>query len=260
MTGLEQTFPLSPSLSPDGLTLYYAAGGYPSHLYFATRAALGDTVFSAGTAISGLNSSYGEVTPRLGADGLELFYALIPDSSLLPRDIMVARRDDLSQPFSSSMAIVAVNTSSYKENTPWQRADGLELLYTSTESGNEDIWRATRVSTSDEYGSLAPVTELNTTSGDASPSLSLDGLTVHFGSNRTGGSGGRDLWYAERPTTDGTFGTPTNLAELNAAFNSSDTESDPALSLDGTELFFVSDRSGSMLIYRSERACTLFDQ
>ena len=44
----------------------------------------------------------------------------------------------------------------------------------------------------------APLTCINSTSGDFHPSVSADGATLFFGSNRLGGAGGGDLWTTTR--------------------------------------------------------------
>ena len=74
------------------------------------------------------------------------------------------------------------------------------------------------------------------------PTLSQDGLEIFFSSNRTGGSGGWDIWTAKRIGVDKPFGTPTNVTLLNSS--SSDYETN--LSSDGLELFFASTRQGGL--------------
>ena len=60
-----------------------------------------------------------------------------------------------------------------------------------------------------------------------------------------------DLWVARRGAVDAPFGTPVPLSEL----NSTAVELDPALSLDGREIFFVSTRSGDYRIWHASREC-----
>ncbi len=64
--------------------------------------------------------------------------------------------------------------------------------------------------------------------------LSADGNTLYFGANRTGGSGGKDLWICDR---DGdAWGEPANLGP---AVNGPGDEDQPFLSSDGRELWFT---------------------
>ena len=105
---------------------------------------------------------------------------------------------------------------------------------------------------------LPPVNlaSVNTAAGDSAPTLSADGLTLYFHSNRAGGNGGADIWQATRSSLAEPFGTPTNIGD---AVNSGANETAPALSNDGLSLFFASTRSGGNGIsdvYMATRAST----
>jgi len=74
------------------------------------------------------------------------------------------------------------------------------------------------------------------------PSISADGLSLYFVSDRLGGSGDLDLWVAIRPTTDEDWGLPVNLG---LTVNSISKDENPCISADGLELYFASNRAGS---------------
>lgn len=82
---------------------------------------------------------------------------------------------------------------------------------------------------------------INTSSRDEGPSLSMDGLTLYFDSNRPGGEGDHDLWMTTRPARDESFGEPQNLG---AIVNGPGGEFGPHISPDGLSLHFISTRSG----------------
>ena len=84
---------------------------------------------------------------------------------------------------------------------------------------------------------------INTPGTEAGACLSADGLTLYFHSKRAGGMGDSDLWQAKRTSLDQSFGKPTNLGPL---INSSATEQGPAISRDGLEMFFYSERPGGL--------------
>lgn len=84
----------------------------------------------------------------------------------------------------------------------------------------------------------APVEELADESFGAHPTVSKDGLTLIFSSNREGGSGGIDLWIT-RKQTDGKWSQPLNLGE---SINSTGNEITPFLI--GDSLYFSSDGWG----------------
>jgi hypothetical protein len=66
-------------------------------------------------------------------------------------------------------------------------------------------------------------------------------LEVIFTSDRPGGQGGFDLWVATRASTSDLWSTPQNLGET---VNSGAADQRPAISWDGTELYFGSTRPG----------------
>ena len=82
---------------------------------------------------------------------------------------------------------------------------------------------------------------VNSSAHDQAPSISADGLMLFFGSNRSGGSGGHDIWVSTRTTKDDPWTVPVNLG---AKVNSSSIENGPCISVDGRTLFFHSNRSG----------------
>ena len=75
------------------------------------------------------------------------------------------------------------------------------------------------------------------------PSISADGLSLYFASNRPGGSGDSDLWVAIRPTTEDDWGQPLNLGPT---VNSVAKDENPCISADGLELYFASNRTGGL--------------
>lgn len=84
---------------------------------------------------------------------------------------------------------------------------------------------------------------VNSSSIDAGPALSKDGLTLYFHSNRPGGAGQTDLWVAQRARADLPWETPRNLG---AIVNSAAFDNVPVLSRDEHWLFFHSDRPGGL--------------
>jgi hypothetical protein len=71
---------------------------------------------------------------------------------------------------------------------------------------------------------------------DVSPRLSADERTLFFASERAGGLGAHDLYFATRASRTDTFDAPRALPALATAGD----ERDPSLSADGSALFFTS--------------------
>ncbi|MFO7615558.1 MAG: OmpA family protein [Bacteroidales bacterium] len=78
--------------------------------------------------------------------------------------------------------------------------------------------------------------DINSDHWDAQPSISPDGNTLYFASNRKGGVGSADIWKTER-TADGGWGKPVNLGR---PVNTAEVEMAPFIHYDNTTLYFSS--------------------
>lgn len=119
--------------------------------------------------------------------------------------------------------------------------DNKHLFYTITKDGpdgpNTDIYTADL-----NDGSWTPIRSLGDKVNDpiywdSQPSVSGDGNTLYFASNRPGGQGGIDIWMTKKGP-DGEWGVPTNLGpKINTPYN----EKSPFLHSDSQTLYFSSD-------------------
>jgi len=82
---------------------------------------------------------------------------------------------------------------------------------------------------------------VNSTVHEYGPSISADGLSLYFASNRPGGHGGLDIWVTTRPTKDEPWAEPVNLGPT---VNSSAGDWGGSIPANGLELFFEAPRSG----------------
>jgi Tol biopolymer transport system component len=91
--------------------------------------------------------------------------------------------------FGDAVLVAGLNTA-YEDARPNVRKDGLEIVFDSTRPGTlgaADIYSATRGATSVAWGEPVNLgTTVNTASNESRASLSWDGLTMYFGSNRPG--------------------------------------------------------------------------
>jgi len=126
-------------------------------------------------------------------------------------------------------------------------ADGLSIYFESDRSGghgNADLWIATRATTDDEWGqSFNLGSVVNSSAQDNCPSISVDGLSLYFSSNRSGTVGNMDLWVSTRETTADDWGTPSNLGPV---VNSSNADYMSHISADSLSLYFSSERPGGL--------------
>ncbi|MBV6418182.1 MAG: hypothetical protein CMLOHMNK_02981 [Steroidobacteraceae bacterium] len=129
--------------------------------------------------------------------------------------------------------------------------EGTFLYFSSTVSGNHDIYRSKR-RRDGSFGPPEPVTELNTEYDDRMPNVSRDGLEVVFSSTRptdangTAAFGGFDVYVATRRNTRQPFSAPVNVGPN---VNTSGSETRASLSWDLERLYFG--RNGD--IYSSSR-------
>lgn len=106
--------------------------------------------------------------------------------------------------------------------------------------GGWDIWESTL-----ENGrwSIPAAVTFNSDSNDFDPCFAPDGSGVYFFSNRRGGLGGDDLYFAYFDPHTGAYGYAVNLGEN---VNSAGDEWGPVLSADGKTLLFCTDGHGGL--------------
>jgi hypothetical protein len=245
-----------PMPSSDNGTLYFSRQGATEddeNIYQATRVERG-TVFSAATQLPIVNNGpKADGTPFIAPDGLAFYLFSKRPGGPGDRDLYISTRNTTADDFSTPVLVGNVNSDKI-DYLPWLAHDRLGLYFVSTRDGGQgssDIWLASRGVLTDQWTAPTNVSELNTSARDEGITLSRDGLTAIFASNREGSEGEVDLWLALRTSVDAPFSEPVNLSEVNSAGD----EVDPHLSNDGHELFFSSDRSGEQLLYRAWRDC-----
>ncbi len=114
-------------------------------------------------------------------------------------------------------APVAELASPSRTDNPTLTADLLEIFFTSDrQSGNGDVWFATRASPAQPFGAPQPLDAVNTAGFETSAAISADGLTLWFGSDRAGGAGGVDVWMAQRPARGAPWSTPVDVVPLSS--------------------------------------------
>ena len=202
------------TLSADGLRLYYRGG--PTTMALSARARL-DAPFGALTPVRGAGTD-GTIGAGSGgtmsADELELIYNA-------SGDLYVTRRTSASGDFAAGTPIPSLNDAVGQDWAPSLSPGGLELFFASSRGAamRYQIYRSTRsTTTSDAWSTPALVTidwgASPLPTGEQSPSLSQDGLTMFFGVE---GAGGVQMFMASRAATDAAaFGSPMRVGDLAA--------------------------------------------
>ena len=149
-----------------------------------------------------------------------------------PADMAVVR-DILWQPPQRLAELINTLEDDYE---PRPSADGQLLYLVRGKAGeNADIFCCAR--SIDGWSQATPLEMINSEFDDLGPAPSADGKRIYFYSDRPGGSGGYDLWMAER-NEDG-WQIPVNLSpSVNSKYN----DYGPAITPDGKTLYFSSNR------------------
>ena len=104
-----------------------------------------------------------------------------------------------------------------------------------------DIYASARIGDEGAFGAPVLVPELSSPFRDTRTTIRRDGLEMILSSGRPGGVGSEDLWVSTRASTLDPWSTPVNLG---AVVNTTAFDGGPALSFDGTTLYFHSNRPG----------------
>ncbi len=271
-------------ISKDGLSLYFGSwscgptpvppcrtDGYGQlDIYVSQRASVEDPWGPPQNLGPGINTSSNEQTPTISLDGHWLYFASDRPGTFGELDLYVSRRHNKRDDFGWQPAVNlggGVNTSAIERGPAHFEDDEtgtVTLYFSSTRPGGvgfEDIYASTLDEDAEDetFGPAVLVPELSSPSADTNPAIRRDGLEMFLGSNRPGsilnvlGNPSFDLWVSTRTSTADPWSTPVNLGVI---VNSSALDFRPALSFDGTELYFHSNRPGGFGLndlYRSTR-------
>ena len=137
------------------------------------------------------------------------------------------------------------------QGDPSLSRDGLEMFFSRGTSTAGNLYVTTRVDVASAWNPPVAVSELNTSSSELRLTLSSDGTTAFFLSDR---SGSFDLWTTTRAGRGMPFAPPTQtgLAAVNSA---SFAEHNPELSGDDLTLYFApQDAAREQTVQRATRA------
>ncbi len=174
---------------------------------------------------------YSEYLPTLTADGETLIYTARVGNQ---EDFYVSKKVDGI--YQKGEPLKDLNTDE-NEGAQCISTDGHYLFYTvcnrPTVMGTCDIFMSQRKG--DKWSPAKSFPTINTNAWESQPSMSADGRTIYFSSDRPGGYGGRDIWYV---TYDGTkWGMPKNAGK---PINTSSDEQTPFIHPDGVTMYFTS--------------------
>jgi len=244
---------IGPYLSPDGLTLHFTSprpSGYGIVGMWVTKRESNGHPWEEPVPLGPpFNTDHKDADYEISADGLELFFGSDRPGGHGAVDIWVAMRESQDADWGDPVNLGSLVNSPADEAAPSISANGLELYFSGWRpefarpgSNWSDIWVTTRPTKYDPWGepvNLGPV--VNSSTQDARPCISSDGLALFFDSQRHGRLGDGDLYMTRRATVAEPWGTPVSLGPV---VNSLAFDECPYISTDGSTLFFDSLRPG----------------
>lgn len=177
--------------------------------------------------------------PVLTADQKQLIFTRrAGDGPNDDEDLVVSRRDEQGRWMAPESISKNINTP-LNEGTCTISADGRRLIFTSCSGrdgiGSCDLYQSTKVG--DVWTSPKNLgRNVNTNEWESQPSLSADGRTLYFVSDRRSGMGRRDIWIS---TLDET-GTWSKAVNAGHGINSSFDEISPFIHANDKTLYFAS--------------------
>jgi hypothetical protein len=235
---------LDPTLSSDGLTIYFSRGASGNADLFTATRATRTSPFGASTAVAELNSTNDDLRLTVSADGLTGIFSRRVSSFDI--NLYQVTRAAVSDPWGTptTMPFPLVDDINYQLD-PELSVDGLVLYYSQLNqigTATQIIGRVSRTAITAIFGTPSQLAITGATGAVADPVPSPDELALVY-------TNASDLYLATRAVPSGSFSSPIALTAVNSTANDGDAE----LSRDGCELFFSSDRviSGTRAIYRA---------
>ncbi len=182
-----------PSLSADGLEIYWGASG---GIGYATRASLAAAWTNLEMLVADTAAYGGAGGPDISRDGFSLVFTATQRSDALWHEY-ISTRSTLGAPFGDGQLLAGV-TSPGGDAFGSVRGDGLEVIYANQpSSGATDLFTATRGSSADPFGVATAALVLDSDANDGDGDLSDDGRTLTFASDRAGADG-QDIFTSTR--------------------------------------------------------------
>jgi hypothetical protein len=198
----------APNLSNDGHLLFFSSNRDGNIDIYLSRRANKDDDFAWGLPVklgSGVNTLDAEQAPmylQSVEDGLVNLYFNRGALGLSQADIYSAAVDKGGGTLGPAVLVAELSVAGANDAGATVRKDGKEVFFFSTRPGlgGIDLWTSTRSTVDEAWSEPVNVGSLNTEFNEQTPSLSHDGRTLVFASNRPG-SVGNDIWMTTRTST-----------------------------------------------------------
>ena len=204
---------------------------------------------------SAINSEYDEYVPAITADESALIFTYAGPKSLGGRlnenlvadkygnyleDIYVSYK--INGVFQPAVALDSLNTTAPDAAISLSEDGTILFIYQDIGDGHGDIYQS--VLQGEHFSKPQKLRgEVNSYSWDGHCSISPDGHTLYFSSERAGGLGGRDLYKATLLLPDSVWGNVVNLGD---SINTPYDDDAPFIHADGITLYYSSKGRSSM--------------
>lgn len=213
---------------------------YQAQTAFADKAIKNPVPYQPRKLMGDVNTGSSEYIPALTIDEEQMIFTRRVRGQ---EDLYIASLVDGK--YTAVREIADLNTPG-NEGVHTISADGTKIIFTACDRGRLslggcDLFRA--YITEDGWSVPSNMGKLiNSTGWDAQPSLSADGNTLYWSSNRKYGKGGNDIWVSKRTNESG-WSVPESMSEhVNTKYN----EESPFIHPDGKTLYFRSNRPTGM--------------
>ena len=195
-----------------------------------------------------VNSEFDDLHTAISTDGLRLYFVSNRPEGFGGEDIWISQRASLKDPWGEPRNLGSTINTEYNEFAPNLSPDGHWMYFASGRPGGcggADLWGSWREDPADDFGWEPPVNLgciVNSAEHEAGPFYYEDNeqgtITLYFASSRLGGF---DI-YASTLGEDGSWNPAVLVEELSTP----QSDSGPDIRPDGLELFFHSNRPGSL--------------
>lgn len=215
------------------------AESYLGMCEFAKTAKANPVPFSPINLGANINTSYPEYLPAITADEKTLIFTSQRNTGKgLNEDFYISHQTDSGWTMATNLG-KPINTSE-NEGAQTISPDGKYIYFTGCNRkdglGSCDIYYSRKTGNSwSEPLNIGP--PINTSRWESQPSISADGRSLYFCTNRPGGRGGKDIWVSHREK-DEIWGEPINLGEN---INTIKDDQCPFIHPDNQTLYFSSD-------------------
>ncbi|MGP8217495.1 MAG: OmpA family protein [Bacteroidia bacterium] len=202
------------------------------------------------TDLRAINSPYADYCPVISADGSVMVFTSrrpvtekeIQKKKESMEHIFISEYNSKTKRWSPPKILPPTINPEGRMNCPLALSDDGQhmFIYRDDDTKNGDIWETSLIG--DEWQEPVKLPEpINSKYHESKASLSPDGKTLYFVSDRPGGLGGRDIYYCTQDSAGNWAATATNIG---APINTKEDEEGVFIHPDGKTLYFSSKGHG----------------